>query len=165
MDELGGLWKRLPFIGGALLMAAFAGCGLPGFANFAGEITVFFAAWKAYRTVTILACWGALLVGAIYMLRAVRQILHGPLSASCANVADAPHVWRKAPFAVLIACLLCFGFAPRLLTDKVQRSAADSVSAYADLSQKTTELPVAAAAVLPAHGSASIKPSLSSSVP
>ena len=37
------------FIGAALMMAAFAGCGLPGFANFAGEVTVFFGAWKAFR--------------------------------------------------------------------------------------------------------------------
>ena len=48
MDRLGGLLRRLPFIGAALMMAAFAGCGLPGFANFAGEITVFFGAWKAF---------------------------------------------------------------------------------------------------------------------
>src|SRR3989475_4674118 len=35
MDQLGGLLRRLPFIGGALIMGAFAACGLPGFANFA----------------------------------------------------------------------------------------------------------------------------------
>src|SRR5207249_10617184 len=40
MDRLGGLLRQLPFIGAALMMAAFAGCGLPGFANFAGEVTV-----------------------------------------------------------------------------------------------------------------------------
>jgi NADH-quinone oxidoreductase subunit M len=45
MRELGGLLHRLPFIGSVLVMAAFAGCGLPGFANFAGELTVFFGAW------------------------------------------------------------------------------------------------------------------------
>src|SRR5207253_444106 len=57
MDQLGGLLRRLPFIGAALMMAALAGCGLPGFANFAGEVTVLFGAWKTFRFVTILACW------------------------------------------------------------------------------------------------------------
>src|SRR5260370_1091529 len=38
MDQLGGLFRRLPFIGAARIMAHFAHCGLPGFANFAGEI-------------------------------------------------------------------------------------------------------------------------------
>src|SRR5712692_7696992 len=68
MDQLGGLLRKLPFIGSALLMAAFAACGLPGFANFAGEITVLFGAWKVFPQVTILACWGALIIGAVYML-------------------------------------------------------------------------------------------------
>src|SRR6266704_4098394 len=101
MDQLGGLLRRLPFIGGLLTMAAFAGCGLPGFANFAGEVTVFFGAWKSFRLVTILACWGALIIGAVYMLRAVRAILHGPLPERWSSVTDARHLWRKAPFVIL----------------------------------------------------------------
>src|SRR3989454_8277076 len=92
MDQLGGLLRRLPFIGGALIMGAFAACGLPGFANFAGEVTVFFGAWKAFRLVTILACWGALIIGAIYLLRAVRAMLHGPLRGQWASINDAPHL-------------------------------------------------------------------------
>src|SRR5215469_14937939 len=35
IKEFGGLLRRLPFIGTVVIMAAFAGCGLPGFANFA----------------------------------------------------------------------------------------------------------------------------------
>jgi NADH-quinone oxidoreductase subunit M len=123
MKELGGLLRKLPFIGAALIMAAFAGCGLPGFANFAGEATVFFGAWKVFRLVTVLACWGALIIGAVYMLRAVRTILHAGLPQKWANVADAPHLWRKTPFILLLAALLVFGCFPRLLTDKISPSA------------------------------------------
>jgi NADH-quinone oxidoreductase subunit M len=121
IKELGGLLRKLPFIGTALVIAAFAGCGLPGFANFVGEITVLFGAWSvpALRVITVLACWGALIIGAIYMLRAVRNILHGDLPARWANIVDAPHVWRKLPFALLIACLMVFGCFPRLLTQKI----------------------------------------------
>jgi NADH-quinone oxidoreductase subunit M len=127
MNRLGGLLRRLPFIGAALMMAAFAGCGLPGFANFAGEITVFFGAWKAFRLVTIFACWGALIIGAVYMLRAVRAMLHGPLPEQWATVADAPHLWRKTPFVLLLASLLVFGCFPRLLTDKIEKSVSEKV--------------------------------------
>jgi len=130
INQLGGLLKKLPFIGGAMIMAAFAGCGLPGFANFAGEVTVFFGAWQVFRTVTILACWGALLVGAVYMLRAIRSMLQGPLPEKWAQVADASNAWRRAPFALLIAALLIFGFFPRLLTDKINPSVADILSPY-----------------------------------
>lgn len=125
IPQLGGLLRRMPFIGTALIMAAFAGCGLPGFANFAGEVTVLFGAWSvpALRTVTVLACWGALIIGAIYMLRAVRNMLHADLPTRWANVADAPHAWRKLPFVVLLTSLIVFGCFPRLLTEKISPSA------------------------------------------
>jgi NADH-quinone oxidoreductase subunit M len=136
--ELGGLLRRLPFIGTALVMAAFAGCGLPGFANFAGEITVFFGAWNAFRVVTILAAWGALLIGAIYMLRAVRLMLQGPLSERWAKVTDAPHLWRKTPYLVLLAGLLVFGFYPRLLTDKIKLSVQPIVERFSPAPSSVT---------------------------
>jgi len=141
IDQLGGLLRRLPFIGAALLMAAFAGCGLPGFANFAGEITVFFGAWKAYRLATIIACWGALMIGAVYMLRAARNILQGPLPEKWAKVSDAPHLWRKAPFLLLLAGLLAFGFAPSLLTNKIAPSANEILAAYSGTQTAATEMP------------------------
>jgi NADH-quinone oxidoreductase subunit M len=81
ISELGGLCRKLPFIGTVLLMAAMAGCGLPGFANFVGEATVFFGAWAqpTLHWAVVLAVWGALVIGAVYMTRAIRNILHGPL--------------------------------------------------------------------------------------
>jgi NADH-quinone oxidoreductase subunit M len=127
--ELGGLLRKLPFVGTALIIAAFAGCGLPGFANFVGEVTVLFGAWSvpALRVMTVLAAWGALVIGAVYMLRAVRNILHADLSPRWAKVADA-NLWRKIPFALLIVSLLVFGCFPRLLTDKLH----DPVQAIVD---------------------------------
>jgi len=109
----------LPFIGTALLMAAMAGCGLPGFANFVGEATVFFGAWKSFQTITFIALWGALVIGGIYMTRAVRTILHGPLPEKWNSLVDASHVWRKLPYALLLVSLFVFGIWPRLLTEKI----------------------------------------------
>lgn len=122
IKELGGLLRKLPFVGTALIMAAFAGCGLPAFANFVGEATVFFGAWSvpSLRVVTVLACWGALVIGGVYMLRAVRNILHGELAAKWSGIADAGHFWRRLPYGLLLAALLVFGCFPRLLTDKIR---------------------------------------------
>ena len=119
MSELGGLCRKLPFIGTALLMAAMAGCGLPGFANFVGEVTVFFGAWKVFPTVTVIALWGALVIGGVYMTRAVRTVLHGPLPEKWNSLPDAAHLWRKLPYALLLASLFVFGIWPRLLTEKI----------------------------------------------
>ena len=124
MDKMGGYLHGLPFIGAALVMAMMAGCGLPGFANFAGEAMVFFGAWKVFPVVTMLAVWGALVIGAVYMLRAIRKILHGPENEETSSLlADATDWRRRAPFVLLLATLLLFGFAPRLLTSKIQPSA------------------------------------------
>ena len=129
MNQLGGLLRKMPFIGSLLLMAAFAGCGLPGFANFAGEVAVFFGAWKSLPLITVLGCWGAFVVGAIYMLRAVRAVLHGPAPKKWSEIADAPHFWRKLPFLVLLGFLIIFGCAPGLLANKIKGDAQKIVSA------------------------------------
>jgi len=128
MSELGGLCRKLRFIGTALVMAAMAGCGLPGFANFVGEVSVFFASWTVFPTVTVLAVWGALVIGGIYMTRAVRKILHGPLPEKYANVADATNIWRKLPYALLLASLFLFGCFPKLLTNQITPDANKIVS-------------------------------------
>jgi NADH-quinone oxidoreductase subunit M len=130
MSWLGGLCRQTPFIGTALLMAALAGCGLPGFANFVGEVTVFFGAWTAFPLVTALAVWGALLIAALYMLRAMRNVLHGPVPDKWSGVPDASNAWRKLPFALLLGGLFVFGVWPRLLTDKITPDAQKIVSCF-----------------------------------
>ena len=63
-------------------LAAFASIGLPGFANFASELMVFFGAFQGYKGksfgwlewTTVLALWGVV-ISAVYMLRAIRNAL------------------------------------------------------------------------------------------
>jgi NADH-quinone oxidoreductase subunit M len=130
MDKMGGLLKKLPFIGVALIMAMMAGCGLPGFANFAGELSVMFGAWKGAfgqaHWFVVAAAWGGLVIGGIYMLRAIRDVLHGEGSEKFPDARDA-NAWRQTPFVVLLVALLLFGIAPRLLTDKIKPAAENIV--------------------------------------
>lgn len=123
MSRFGGLLKQAPFVGGALLIALLAGCGLPGFANFVGEVMVFFGAWDAYPLVTVFAVWGGLVIGGVYMMRAARHLLHGEAGESTGSVMDAIDAWRRFPYVLLIVALLVFGFAPSLLTRKIEPAA------------------------------------------
>jgi NADH-quinone oxidoreductase subunit M len=123
MERLGGFLTQIPFVGAALVMALMAGCGLPGFANFVGEAMVLFGSWKAYPLATGLAVWGGLVIGAVYMLRAIRHILHGPIGDRVTLPVDASGPWRKLPFAILLTALIVLGVFPSLLTDKVKPSA------------------------------------------
>src|SRR5204863_9271014 len=84
-DQLGGLAKSLPFLSVAFGFAAFASIGLPGFANFASELLVFFGAFKPaaapsavgqFKLATFFALWGVV-ISAVYMLRAYRAIFFG----------------------------------------------------------------------------------------
>jgi NADH-quinone oxidoreductase subunit M len=144
MRELGGLCRPLPFIGTALVMAAMAGCGLPGFANFVGEVSVFFGAWKVFPLITVLALWGGLVIGGVYMTRAIRNILHGPAPEKFSTLADAG-LWRKLPYAMLLASLLLFGFLPKLLTEKINPDAQKIVS----LANGTIAVPAVVVGVAP----------------
>jgi NADH-quinone oxidoreductase subunit M len=129
MDQMGGLMKRMPFIGVAVVAAMMAGCGLPGFANFVGEMMALFAAWQDFHVVVIFAVWGALVIGAVYMLRAIRNIVHGPMPEHWERVQDARGVLRTLPFALLGVTLLLFGVFPGLLTEKIKWSVAPIVQA------------------------------------
>ena len=123
ISELGGLLRRLPFLGTALVMAMMAGCGLPGFANFPGELLVLFGAWKSMPSLVVLGAWGALLIGAVYMLRAIRNILHGPLAARWESIPDISNGWRRLPYVLLLGALILFGVWPPLLTSKIEPAA------------------------------------------
>jgi NADH:ubiquinone oxidoreductase subunit 4 (subunit M) len=78
--------------------------------------------------VTVVALWGALVIGGIYMTRAIRNILHGPVPEKWNSLSDASNAWRKLPYALLLASLLVFGFLPKLLTEKINPDAQKIVS-------------------------------------
>ena len=80
----------MPFAGLAFGLGAFAAIGLPGFANFAGEIMIFFGAFKngweierfhLFQIATVLGLWGVV-ISTIYMLRAYRAIFMGSMGES-----------------------------------------------------------------------------------
>ena len=120
MDKMGGLLRKMPFIGAVMIMAMLAGCGLPGFANFPGEALVLFGSWKNFSLVTGLAVWGALVIGGVYMLRAIRNIWHG--DKEWTEISDATNLWRKLPYVLLLVSLIIFGCCPFLLTNSIEAS-------------------------------------------
>jgi NADH-quinone oxidoreductase subunit M len=123
-DELGGLARVMPFAGLAFGFGAFAAIGLPGFANFAGEIMIFFGAFKngwemdrfhIFQIATVLALWGVV-ISTVYMLRAYRRTFMGAINP------ESFRGWKgfvdlrpslRVPVTLLAAALLCYGFFPQ----------------------------------------------------
>ncbi|HME88351.1 MAG TPA: NADH-quinone oxidoreductase subunit M [Chthoniobacterales bacterium] len=125
--ELGGLAKVMPFAGLAFGFATFAAIGLPGFANFASEIMIFFGAirngWSMerfhiFQIATVLALWG-IVISTVYMLRAYRSTFMGALSKRWAKLVDLGD-GLKIPIVLLIASLLWFGFFPQTFVRMVE---------------------------------------------
>jgi NADH-quinone oxidoreductase subunit M len=119
-EELGGLAKVMPFAGLIFGFATFAAVGLPGFANFASEIMIFFGAirngWEMqqfhlFQIATVLALWGVV-ISTVYMLRAYRAIFMGALSERWMKIVDLSSGLRIAA-ALLVAGLVWFGFFPQ----------------------------------------------------
>ena len=116
MHDLGGLAKRAPKLWFYLMVAAMASIGLPGLANFAGEIMIFFGAWSAHPVLVVVAAWGVVL-SAVAMLRAVRAIAFGPTSRSVENAAepDLVGITQNWPFVLLTAFLFLVGLVPAVI--------------------------------------------------
>ncbi len=77
LDELGGLWGRVPRLSAMLLFFALAALGLPGLNNFVGEILILIGTFSVHPLWAVLAAAG-LLLAAIYMLRLLQGVIWGP---------------------------------------------------------------------------------------
>ena len=70
------------------------------------------------------AAWGGLVIGAIYMLRAIRSIWHGESGRSLEDLlVPEANAWRRLPFVLLLAGLLFFGIFPGVLANRIKISA------------------------------------------
>jgi len=125
-DDLGGLAKVMPFAGLAFGFATFAAIGLPGLANFASEIMIFFGAirngWEMQRfhifqIATVLALWGVV-ISTVYMLRAYRSTFMGTMNERWGKLVDLGAGLRVS-VALLVAGLIWFGFFPQTLVRMV----------------------------------------------
>jgi len=118
MRFLGGQAMHAPLLCFSFGLAAFASIGLPGFGNFASELLVFFGAFRNddgtsfgwMEWATVLALWG-LVISAVYMLRAVRNVFHGE--------ATGDHRLAELPLRTLFPVALAVGIRPSLVLDLV----------------------------------------------
>ncbi len=122
LQDLGGLAKSAPGLAFLFGIAAMASIGLPGLANFSGEILVFLSAFAGYdgtqglgpvQIACILSIWGVV-ISAVYMLRAYRSIFQGPAVKSTEAAADLT-LADRVPATLLVLALFAVGLYPNLL--------------------------------------------------
>lgn len=131
MDRIGGLGPKTPVLAALFVAATFAGIGLPGFANFWGEFTVFIALGQEHLWAVALAAVGIVL-SAIYGLRAVARIFFGPPTKEFRGRLDSGKIVdlglvERVPALVLLAGLLVIGFWPRAFSDSINDAMAGTL--------------------------------------
>jgi NADH-quinone oxidoreductase subunit M len=118
IPDLGGMSRVMPVASGYFIVAALAGMGVPGFASFWAEITVFISALKVYPVLGGLSIF-ALVLSALYMLRVVQKAFYGQKNQRYAHLPDVSFS-LGLPRMILVAVMVLFGLFPRLMLDLIQ---------------------------------------------
>jgi NADH-quinone oxidoreductase subunit M len=148
--ELGGLAKRAPVLAVLFSFASMATMGVPGLANFAGELMVFFGSFAAMPPFLLfglpvlmffaaIAIYGTVIT-AIFQLRAIKNVFYGPMperyqpqtaaSVSAGGESTLPYpgmtdtstLVEHFPYVLLIIASLAIGFMPFLLIHVIEPS-------------------------------------------
>lgn len=127
MSDMGGLVKHAPVLAAFFVAATFASIGLPGLANFWGELAIFVAAWDFSPALTVVSVSGVV-ISAIYGLRSAAKVFFGSESEAFAKVAAEQKpadltCCEKLPALILLVALLAIGLWPKSISGPVTAAA------------------------------------------
>tara|TARA_B100001248_G_C27398514_1_gene467726 strand:+ start:1449 stop:3035 length:1587 start_codon:yes stop_codon:yes gene_type:complete len=126
LKAMGGLCMKTPVLAAFFVAAILASAGLPGFANFWGEFSIFMGLWKYNPWLVVPAVLG-IVISAIYGLRAVAHIFFGSpdeafkdrlLSGSIQDILP----YERICCLVLLGSLLVIGLWPKTISDPLNDS-------------------------------------------
>ena len=117
MSDYGGIWVKVPIFGAFFILTALSSLGLPGLNGFVGEFTILLGTFQVNVVYAVIATFGIVL-GAWYLLTAVRRTLFGPLNLANSSLPDmnAREILIMAP---LVIFFFVIGLFPNLLFDKI----------------------------------------------
>ena len=116
----GGIASKMPVFNGFIILAFFAGLGLPALSGFISEALCFIGGFSAFRVLTIIGTLGILL-NAIYFLRAYQRIFLGPFNEKYNDLKDM-NVKDLAIILPLAFLTLLFGVYPQPLMNIISDS-------------------------------------------
>jgi NADH-quinone oxidoreductase subunit M len=112
----------MPVFGFLFITVALSSAGLPGLNGFVGEFNILLGSFRSNPVFAVVATTG-IVIGAWYLLRAIREMLHGPLTKP-ENVGlkdlNKREVLTLAPIVILFFVI---GLFPNLFLSKINPSA------------------------------------------
>ncbi len=113
LHNFGGLRAQMPVFCGVFGVAVFASLGLPGLSGFIGEFLIFKGTFSLTPWAAVISVAGLLLT-AVFLLRMIRLVFHGPLAARLAKWPDLG-MGERALFGLAIALIVIPGLWPQAL--------------------------------------------------
>lgn len=125
--KMGGLLKVIPFISVMYVIAGLASLGLPGFSGFMAEMQIFVGAFQHedmfHRVATIITV-SAIVVTAVYILRAVGMMLMGPIKHEAHLDLPKATWYERTGVILLLIPILFMGMTPIWISDLIRESIA-----------------------------------------
>jgi NADH-quinone oxidoreductase subunit M len=118
LKAYGGLFPLMPIYGGILIFTAMASLGLPGLNGFVSEFLVVRGVWPIFTLFTALSMIGLLITGA-YIVKGVRDVLHGPLNEEWRDHGMEINRREIIAIAPLMVLMLAIGVWPAWILDTI----------------------------------------------
>lgn len=126
ITQMGGIMRKIPFLGVGFVIAGFTGLGLPGFSGFIAESNIFIGAFQQDSTITRIVTILAILsitTTAVYILQTANRMLHGEMPAKYETLTDACFR-EKMVVVLLVIALLVIGIFPGFVSEMLDISIA-----------------------------------------
>lgn len=117
IEQMGGFWSKMPFMGTIGLVFAMASLGLPGLGNFIAEFLTLIGAWRASHTLTILATIG-LVAATVYSLRIVQKVFYG--REEKIRTLNDLSLREKLILVPMVVVIIWLGFFPQPILDAIK---------------------------------------------
>ena len=121
LEAYGGLFRLAPVYGGILIFTAMASLGLPGLNGFVSEFMVVRGSWPIFTFFTAVSMLGLLITGA-YVLKGIRDTLHGPLNEKWADHAMEINRREVLAIAPLMVLMLVIGVWPAWIVGVINQT-------------------------------------------
>jgi NADH-quinone oxidoreductase subunit M len=114
IDRMGGLWTKMPIMGGVALLFSMASLGLPGLGNFIAEFLILSG---TFNTKIVMACIASLglILATVYSLRIMQKIFFGREKSEF-KIPDL-NLREKIISAFLIVVIVFLGLFPQPVFD------------------------------------------------
>lgn len=120
LPMISGMAKSMPKTAGFLLAGGLASLGLPGMSGFISEFMAFLGLFQHRPVLAAIGTLGILLT-AVYVLRAIMQMIFGKTKQDHLDVIDL-HFTEMWPAIIMIGCIIWIGVDPSIIAGSLPGS-------------------------------------------